>query len=74
MGHSMQHGSKEFWKLHTKRISPALLEIIPSPWFSLFLFFHRSKLKFQFSGFRIDPAERLDAIYKEISSLHKTYR
>ena len=24
--------------------------------------------------FRIDPAERLDAIYKEISSLHKTYR
>lgn len=24
-------------------------------------------------GFRIDPSERLEAIYKEISSLHKTY-
>ena len=25
------------------------------------------------SGFRIDPSERLEAVYKEISSLHKTY-
>ena len=24
-------------------------------------------------GFRIDPADRLEGIYKEISSLHKTY-
>ena len=27
----------------------------------------------QSSGFRIDPSERLEAVYKEISSLHKTY-
>ena len=24
-------------------------------------------------GFRIDPSERLEAVYREISSLHKTY-
>ncbi len=24
-------------------------------------------------GFRIDPAEKLQEVYKEISSMHKTY-
>ncbi len=24
-------------------------------------------------GFRIDPADRLESVYKEIASLHKTY-